>query len=133
MDSLGKIEFIFYLLVVYQVKHFLADFPLQGQYMLRKTLPGFKFILPLALHCATHASLSFAIVLFVNPKLWWLAIFDFCVHFTMDRIKSAPSLLGRFNNMESSSYWNCFGFDQMVHHITHYYIVFQLFVHQFPT
>ena len=76
MDSLGKIEFIFYLLVVYQIETFLADFPLQGQYMLRKTLPGFKFILPLALHCATM-QVSVLIVLFVNPKLWWLAIFDF--------------------------------------------------------
>lgn len=37
--------FAFLLLVIYQVKHFLADFPLQREYMLRKTDASWGFLL----------------------------------------------------------------------------------------
>lgn len=117
---------IFGLLVLFQVKHFLADFPLQGEYMLHKVDGGWKFLLPLTLHCLVHGVLTLAIVLAVRPQLWWLAVLDFTVHFIMDRIKSGPKYLGRYDNKSKPAYWNVLGFDQMVHHITSFYIIWVL-------
>jgi hypothetical protein len=114
------------LLVIFQIKHFLADFPLQRQYMLRKFSPGWDFILPLSLHCLVHAVITLTICLIFNAQLWWLAIFDFVVHFIMDRIKSGPRYLGRYSDMHTQSFWIAMGFDQMVHHLTHLYIVWVL-------
>lgn len=91
--------------------------------MLRKFSPGWEFAAPLALHCFVHASITLAIILAFKPSLWWLAAVDFVVHFLMDRIKAGPRYLGRFNDISRTSYWVAFGFDQMVHHLTHFYIV----------
>ncbi|MEM7404474.1 MAG: DUF3307 domain-containing protein [Pseudomonadota bacterium] len=126
MESISTIGAVFGLLVTFQLKHFIADFPLQTSWMLNKRLPGWSFVLPLAAHCAVHAGITLLIVLIVHPTLWWLALVDFCVHFVMDRCKSAAHYLGRFNDPTRQSFWNCFGFDQLVHHLTHYFIIWQL-------
>lgn len=126
MESISTIGVVFGLLVIFQLKHFIADFPLQTSWMLNKRLPGWSFVLPLAAHCAVHAGITLLIVLVVHPALWWLAVVDFCVHFVMDRCKSASHYLGRFNDPSRQSFWNCFGLDQMVHHLTHYFIIWQL-------
>lgn len=120
------LQTVFLLLVVFQIKHFIADFPLQGRYMMRKVRPGWEFIVPLSFHCGVHAVLTLMVCLLVRPSFWWLAILDFIVHFVMDRIKSGPRYLGRFNDISRSSYWIALGFDQMVHHLTHMYIVWVL-------
>ncbi len=121
--SLGT---LFILLIAFQVKHFVGDFPLQREYMLRKTVPGWGFVAPLALHCLVHATLCLIIVVTVQPALWWLCLVDFVVHFIMDRVKSGPNYLGRYNDRDKASYWNCLGFDQMVHHLTSFYIIWTL-------
>lgn len=113
----------FLLLIIFQAKHFLADFPLQGEYMLKKVLRGWDFFWPLTIHCLVHSSMTLLITLYFRPELWWLSGIDFVSHFVMDRIKSGPKYLGRFNDKSRASYWNCLGFDQMVHHLTHLYIV----------
>ncbi len=121
--AIDKIHLIFILLIVFQIKHFVADFPLQFPYMLRKFSPGWEFVKPLSLHCGVHALFTLVIVLFIAPTLWWLAAVDFVIHFAMDRVKSGPRYLGRFNDSRKTSYWVTFGFDQMVHHLTHIYII----------
>lgn len=118
-----SIEQIFILLILFQIKHFICDFPLQREYMLKKTLPGWEFVPPLALHCLVHAAFTLAILMVYKPTLWKLALLDFGVHFVMDRIKSGPKYLGRFNDRDRPGFWNSLGFDQMVHHFTHYYII----------
>lgn len=162
---------IFILLIIFQLKHFIADYPLQNSYMLRKFLPGKEFILPLSAHCAVHASLTFGISLFfVSPaSSLGLAFLDFILHFIMDRVKASPDLLGCFtalskgefkgilssrpmcvdglklkNNPElvaesqrmimefdkriksNTYFWWSLGLDQMVHHLTHYLIIYFL-------
>jgi hypothetical protein len=151
---------IFILLVVYQLKHFIADYPLQGKYMLGKFKAGWDFLLPLSLHCLVHAVFTFLISIWIAPIA--VAVFDFIVHFIMDRIKASPKYLGRFkalnefewrvheskiyraleegalydcNNAETyfherkiqnKYFWWSLGLDQMVHHLTHYIIIFKL-------
>lgn len=124
---MNDIQWLFLLLVLFQVKHFLADYVFQNVYMLQKSRAGWDFAPPLAIHCGVHAAMTLAIVLWWNPACWWLAILDFAVHFTMDRIKAGPRYLGRFSDLTSKSYWVAFGFDQMVHHLTHIYIIWVLY------
>lgn len=126
MIATKQLELAFILLIAFQIKHFVADFPLQLPFMLRKHAAGWDFVWPLAVHCAVHAFMTFAIVIYVRPSLWYLAVLDFAVHFVMDRIKAGPKFLGRFNDSRKTSYWAAFGFDQMVHHLTHLYIVWVL-------
>ena len=115
---------IFTLLVLFQIKHFIADFPLQNEYMLGKMkLNG--WVLPLTCHALVHASITFAIVLIFNANLWWLAIVDLVIHFTMDRIKASPNMLNRFR-MDNKFFWWSLGLDQMVHHLTHYAIIYAI-------
>lgn len=120
----AQLELTFYLLIIYQFKHYIADFPLQREYMLKKTLPEWNFVLPLMTHCLVHGVLTLGICLYFNASLWWLAILDFVVHFMMDRFKSGPNYLGRFDDLSKAGFWNVLGFDQMVHHLTHLYIVY---------
>lgn len=116
---------IFILLVLFQLKHFIADYPLQGQYMLGKFKSGYEWILPLVAHSSVHALGTFIVsIIFVSlPIAIGLAILDFIIHSTMDRIKASPNLLGRFKP-DNRYFWWSLGFDQMVHHLTHYLIIF---------
>lgn len=151
------------LLFIYQIKHFLADYPMQTPYMMGK----FKdkgWVLPLSAHCGVHALLTFTIALVFTlsiPIAVGLAAFDFAIHFVMDRIKASPKLLGRYQAISKDDYkklsriveeykdskhpklvcemaerqlakklhsnkyfWWSLGFDQLVHHVTHYIIIF---------
>lgn len=154
------------LAVIYQVKHFLCDFPLQTSYMLGK----FKregWLLPLCLHAFVHAVGTALIVGAyvattrhpVRELVIWAPLLDFLVHATMDRIKASPNLMGRWKTLSPTEYqnaiaqanysgplpplltirndarrrlrgntyfWWALGFDQMVHHLTHYTIVYLL-------
>ena len=140
---------VFLLLVIFQLKHFLADYPLQRPWMLGKFKPGIGFVLPLAAHCFVHGLLTWCIV---GIAYAWrhgeqgyatsisLAVFDFCAHFVMDRVKASPKLMGRWKPLTAETYptatkaarrsnrlfWDAIGFDQMVHHLTHYVIIWVL-------
>lgn len=124
-----NVELLIWLLIFFQIKHFVADFVLQNVWMLQKSRPDWDFVPPLAIHCGVHAGLTLAVVLYLNPLFWWLAVLDFVVHFTMDRIKAGPRYLGRYHDVRSKAFWVTFGIDQMVHHMTHLYIAWFLASH----
>jgi hypothetical protein len=67
--------------------------------------------------------MTLAIVLYMNPSLWWLSLVDFVSHFIMDRVKAGPRYLGRYSDMTRTTFWVALGFDQMFHHLTHMWIV----------
>ncbi len=117
-----NVELFLFLLILFQVKHFLADFVFQNVWMLQKARPGWDFIAPLSIHCGIHGITTLAVILYLAPSLWWLAAVDFGTHFLMDRIKAGPRYLGRYSDVRSKAFWVSFGFDQMVHHLTHLYI-----------
>ena len=127
-ETVETLKFAFVLLVAFQVKHLIADFALQVPYMLKKMNPGWDFFIPLTAHCLVHATLTLGIVVIVRPSLWWLSLVDFAAHFVMDRIKSGPRYMGRYKDVATTTYWVTFGFDQMVHHLTHMLIVWILVV-----
>lgn len=147
---------IYLLLVIYQVKHFVCDYPLQGRYMLGKFKGGYHWILPLLAHSAVHGVATLLIALVFKPKVAvYVAIFDIVIHFTMDRIKASPNLLGRYKALSANEmknilsylptleedgvkarfgaqlksnvyFWWSLGLDQAVHHLTHYVIIWVL-------
>lgn len=95
---------IFLLLVLFQVKHFMADYPLQNGYMLKKFLSDWGFVLPLLSHAGVHAGFTLAICLWWAPNLWWLALVDLIIHFIMDRAKAGPKYLGRFKALSGAEF-----------------------------
>jgi hypothetical protein len=148
---------VFVLLAIFQLKHFICDYPLQRSWILFKFHPHWKSWIPaLAAHAAVHALFTFAIVFFLFSWTTFdfalsLAAFDFAIHFIMDRIKAGPKLMGRWKPLTSNEYsmckdavaesgnamakcklrdngyfWYALGFDQMVHHFTHYAIIWML-------
>lgn len=130
---------IWLLLVLYQIKHFVCDYPLQTPYMLRKFLKFPDFILPLLSHSLIHGFTTFLICFLIRPQYaFGAALFDTIVHFIIDRIKASPNLGGRFKPLTKETYstatseqlnsntyfWWALGADQFAHHITHYIIIF---------
>lgn len=119
----AEIKTLFILLFVYQLKHFLADYIFQYNYMLKKIRPGWDFVAPLSLHCAVHGGMTLMICLFYKPSMWWLGLLDFAIHFFTDRLRSGPRYLGRYTDINDSIFWWILGFDQMVHHLTHLLVI----------
>jgi len=120
---------LFVLLVVFQLKHFIADYPLQGKYMLGKFKPDWGFLGPLLAHSSVHALFTFLISAICTGDFTFslgLGIFDLVVHAIMDRLKAGPKYLGRFKDMMAPYFWWSLGFDQMVHHITHYILIWKI-------
>ncbi|HXI86437.1 MAG TPA: DUF3307 domain-containing protein [Parvularculaceae bacterium] len=129
-----QLQYAFILLIIFQIKHFLGDFVFQTNWMVAgKARADLSYLFPLTVHVLVHAVQTAIIVLIVSPALWGLAIFDFAVHFVMDRIKSGPRYLGRYNDVSKSSFWICLGFDQMVHHLTHFAIVWWILLYRAAT
>lgn len=122
-------KFVFLLLIIYQVKHFLCDYPLQTPYMLGKFKGGRDWILPLFAHAGVHAAGTLLIGLLFAPLYRiaiLLAILDFAAHFTIDRIKVVKGAYP----MTDKRFWWALGADQMAHHLTHYAIISMLvFLH----
>lgn len=118
-------ENIFILLVAFQIKHFLSDYPLQNEYMLGKFKP-IGWVKPLACHCLVHGVMTLFISLALGVGFlmaFGLMILDFSLHFIMDRVKAHPSLLGKYKP-DNSKFWWSLGFDQMFHHLTHYFLIY---------
>lgn len=123
------IENVFILMIIFQLKHYAADYIFQYNYMLKKVSPSWEFVVPLTLHCVVHAALTLVVVLFVAPHLWWLSLVDFIIHFFLDRFRSGPKYLGRFKDPHKSSFWWILGADQMAHHLTHIWIIWYIVNH----
>jgi len=126
------------------------------------------WVLPLAAHAGVHA-LCTLVILFIFSgysyvfmlgkllplKVYSLALLDFALHFTMDRVKASPYMWGRYKTLNgvevekafkglrsneqrirfasrerlrvNTYFWWSLGFDQMFHHLTDLLIVYLLF------
>ena len=99
---------LFLLLVIYQLKHFVADYILQSHpFFIGKFLPGWKFVKPLSAHCGIHALMTMCIAVAwgaSDEKAALLALLDFVIHFLMDRLKASPKWLGRWKALSGAEY-----------------------------
>ena len=115
---------VFLLLILFQLKHFICDYPLQTQYMLGK-MSRTNWITPLAAHAGVHSVGTFIISFLFTPLFVavLLALADFILHFTIDRIKVSPDLGGRWKPNQSYFWW-ALGADQMIHHLINYGFIY---------
>lgn len=105
------------LLIAFQVKHFICDYPLQTEFMLKKNSERSIIWIPaLTCHCIVHALGTLTITMIINPRFVWLSLIDFALHFIVDRLKASPKLGGRWP-LPTDGFWNALGMDQMAHHI----------------
>lgn len=116
---------VFILLIAFQIKHFLADYPLQYPYMYENKGQKTGWFSPLRDHAGIHAlmTLFIAVVYFVEVSPEMLAreafavialvvLFDFTTHFWIDRWKATRGV-----GPDKSSFWIYLGLDQMYHHL----------------
>lgn len=92
------------ILALFELKHFLADYPFQNKWMLKKFSAGWEYVAPLSVHCLIHWAFTMVILYNVAPHHTWLATVEFVIHFVMDRIKASPKLLGRYQALAKSEY-----------------------------
>lgn len=76
------------LYAAFALKHFLADFVLQLNWMATGKEQVRGWAVPLAAHAGCHAVLTLLLVLVIAPGLWWLGPVDFLVHGGIDRAKA---------------------------------------------
>ncbi|HZP75004.1 MAG TPA: DUF3307 domain-containing protein [Pseudolabrys sp.] len=104
---------------IFVIKHLLADFCLQTEWMAVAKEARSGWLVPLTAHCAWHAGMTAAIVLAVAPSLWWLAVIDFFVHAAIDRGKGLAIMSWQVTPMKEKRWWLIFGTDQALHQLTH--------------
>lgn len=123
------------LLIAFQAKHFLCDFPWQTSWMLGKGKPWPQFLLPLGLHAGVHAASTFAIAtVYLGEKgllegamqvPFGFLLADFALHAIIDRIKASPFLGGRWHPSQPA-FWNALALDQLAHGLCYLAYVFFL-------
>lgn len=100
------------------IKHFLADFLLQTDWMAAGKDRPKGWLLPLAAHAGVHGAMTAALFLAVAPPLAWLGLADMLIHGAIDRLKSI-STRRRALTPRQTAFWWLFGLDQSLHHLTH--------------
>ena len=120
------IETIFLLLLAFQVKHFIADYPLQFPYMYENKGKLSGWVKPLRDHALVHATFTFFMTVgFVGISMALaLSAFDFITHFLTDRWKAKAG--GNCN--ESASFWINLGIDQMIHHTVGIITIYMVYI-----
>jgi Protein of unknown function (DUF3307) len=111
--------------VLFFIKHLVADFFVQTQWMVVGKGKASGWIAPLTAHSAIHAGGTLAICLVLAPALSWLAAVDFIVHFWLDRWKELFVRRASFTPSQPM-FWRLLGIDQTLHGLTHF--IFALFI-----
>ena len=104
--------------VAFLVKHFLADFLLQTDWMAAGKDRPHGWLWPLAAHAGVHGAMTAALFLAVAPTLAWLGLADMVVHGIIDRLKSISTRRSALTPRQTAFWW-LFGLDQTLHHLTH--------------
>lgn len=102
---------------VFALKHYVADFVLQTNWIARGKERPRDWLVPLGAHVLCHAALTLVIVLAVAPRLWWLALVDLVVHFAIDRAKTLVAQQGNWQPAQVQFWW-LIGVDQLLHQLT---------------
>ena len=114
-----SVEFVLFLLVLFQVKHLLADFILQSSWMVRtKGIYGHMGGIS---HAGLHALFSAAILLFtpLGPGMVLLIAFgEFVAHYHLDWFKDRETRKYGYTAMQKG-FWTLAGLDQFAHQLTY--------------
>jgi hypothetical protein len=111
---------IILLLILLQIKHFIADFCLQFSYMIEEK--G-TYWAPGGLHHALVHTVGTFLVLFMLSNInlaIWLALLDGIIHYHVDWAKMNMS---KKYTPSDASFWTWLGLDQALHQLTYILIV----------
>jgi hypothetical protein len=125
---------ILILLIVFQIKHLIADYYFQFPYMYENKGKETGWFKPLFDHALVHAAGTLFILGAYNLircpddtniitllMPFFLSAFDLVTHFITDRWKATR---GRSPN--ESKFWTDLGIDQMIHHIVGILIIWSI-------
>ena len=112
---------VFILLALFGIKHFIADFAMQYDYMLREkgiygTTGGLH-------HAIVHASFTFLILVFFCSDandIIALSFADFVLHYHIDYVKQK---LNKELTTADRQFWVWLGADQALHYLTYIGII----------
>lgn len=113
---------IILLLILFQVKHFIADFWLQFSYMIEEK--GTYWAEGGRHHALMHAAGTFLVLSFVQPQYidlaMYLAFLDGIIHYHIDWAKMNIS---KELTPADNSFWTWLGLDQALHQLTYLLLV----------
>lgn len=110
------------------VKHFICDFPLQANPWLYRNKDNYMHPGGIV-HAGLHG-LGTLIVLapFIGGLAIQLAIFDMLVHYHIDWAKMNIGKRYDLQPNNSEHFWILLGFDQLLHHVTYFMIIYFAFI-----
>lgn len=109
------------------IKHFICDFPLQANPWLYRNKGTYMHPGGIA-HAGIHA-LGTLLVLapFIGSASVMYAAIDMLVHYHIDWAKMNISKRYDLQPNNSERFWILLGFDQLLHHITYFVIIYYAF------
>ncbi len=113
--TLGAVIVVF---VLFEIKHLLADYILQTDWMAQGKQRRAGWAPPLFVHAGMHGFGTALVALAVNPAFVWLAFVDFFVHALIDFMKARIGLATGLTPANARFWW-LFGADQQLHALTH--------------
>ena len=110
------------------VKHFICDFPLQANPWLYRNKDNYMHPGGIV-HAGLHG-LGTLIVLapFIGGLAIQLAVFDMLVHYHIDWAKMNIGKRYDLQPNNSEHFWILLGFDQLLHHVTYFMIIYFAFI-----
>jgi hypothetical protein len=112
---------VFLLLALFGIKHFLADFLMQYEYMLKEK--GIYGATGGVHHALLHAVFTFLILVFFcsnGNEIIALAAVDFFIHYHVDFVKQQWN---RGLTTADRNFWLLLGADQALHYLTYIGII----------
>jgi hypothetical protein len=119
MSSSVPVDALVGWMLLLTVKHVIADFVLQNSWMAIGKDQKIGWALPLLAHCLVHLAVSMTLILIVAPRFWFVALIDFAIHITVDRLKGMiAASYGVTLEQAHPWFWTLIGVDQALHHLT---------------
>jgi hypothetical protein len=112
------------LFVLFFVKHFICDYPLQSfsyQYLNKGKYGHLGGIIHSLIHMVGTYLVLFTFVGHTTALLWGL--FDFVVHYHIDYFKVNINKKFNWTSTNSEHFWVLLGYDQLLHNLTYLYII----------
>ena len=109
------------------VKHFICDFPLQAYPWMYRNKGTYLHPGGIA-HAGIHAlGTLLVLVSFIGSAAMLYAAIDMLVHYHIDWAKMNVSKRYDLQPNNSERFWILLGFDQLLHHITYFMIIYFAF------
>lgn len=112
------------LFLLFTIKHFVVDFPLQGEFQWKNK--GTYGHLGGILHALLHTVATFIILIFF-VNIWWsflFSILDGLIHYHIDFLKMKTNQITGWRADKDPQFWWLLGLDQFLHYLTYILIVF---------